>query len=169
MKEIEVKILDVDVEKIILLLESFGAKKVLDANMQILYLDTPLHELQKNKSILRLRTKDEKAELTFKKVLRVSDVKEMDEINIEIPNIKFHLDLFVLLGYVVTKKHQKHRISYKLKNCSFELDTFDGIPTFLEIESDNTEDIYYWVEKLGFTKKDMKSWSGSDVLRHYSQ
>ncbi|MFT4313301.1 MAG: class IV adenylate cyclase [Candidatus Woesearchaeota archaeon] len=168
MKEIEVKILEVPVEKTQKYLESIGAKKVFDSYMDIVYLDTPQKTLQSQKKLLRLRTKGDKAELTFKKVIRVSDVKEMSELNIEIDSLKYHLDVFVELGYVVTKRMRKKRVSYALNDMSFEFDTLPHIPTFLEIEAQCVEDIYYWVEKLGFTKNDMKSWSMSDVEHHYA-
>ena len=169
MNEIEVKILEIDVEKVINTLESLGAIKTFEGDMYILYLDTPNHDLQKNQTMLRLRSKGQLCELTVKKVIDISDMKEMDEQNIMVSSFKTYLDFFVSLGYVVIKKTQKHRISYSYEKMSFEIDTIKHIPTFLEIEGQTKESVYEWVEKLGFSQSEMKSWSGSDVIKHYQK
>ena len=57
------------------------------------------------------------------------------------------------------KKYLKHRISYTLKWVHFDFDKYDNIPWFLEIESDNEDDVNYWINKLWIWKyKTVKYW-----------
>ena len=63
----------------------------------------------------------------------------------------------------------KKRISYVLGDIRFEIDTYEGIPTFLEIEAPSEEILEEMVLKLGFSMKDTKPWNGKKVWKHYGK
>jgi len=172
MEEIEVKILDIDVKAVTEKLKSLGAKQVFDGEMLVYLYDFDDMRLQKKGSILRLRSKGEVSELAFKQKVNQDKAKVMKEYEII---FREHSDAEKILAELGLKKignyarYKKHRTSFKLGTASFELDTYAGIPTFLEVEARTLEDVEMWVKKLGFSMKDAKPWSGRDVSNHYGR
>jgi len=47
-----------------------------------------------------------------------------------------------------TREKKKHRISYKLEGIEFDIDNYENIPDFLEIEGPDGKTIQQWVQKL---------------------
>ena len=70
-------------------------------------------------------------------------------------------------------RYLKHRTSYKLNKVKFEFDTYQGehsyVPTFLEIESENENEIHKAAELLGFTEHDCRDWSFFEVEKFYKK
>ena len=169
MEEIEVKFLEVDKGAIIKKLESLGAKKVFEGEVDASFYDFPDSRLKKDGSLLRLRTKGENAELTFKKKISKEEAKIMKELEIKLDDPASMKRILDTIGLVKQKSYVKYRSSYKLGDVSFELDTFPGIPTFLEIEAPSIAEIKVHAEKLGLSMADAKPWGGGEVLRHYEE
>ena len=167
MREVEVKILEINRNEIIKKLELLGAKKVFEGNVSALYYDFDNLILTKEDKTLRLRKKGEKAELTFKQKISKDKAKIMDEHEIQIENFETTKKILESIGLKEIKRLDKHRLSYSLGNVHFELDTLPGIPTFLEIESEDLETVKKSVEKLELSMKDAKPWSGKEVLEYY--
>jgi len=169
MKEVEAKILEIDVEKVQKQLKNLGAKKVFDADMPTYWFDFEDNSLKKKGQLLRLRKKGDETELTFKEKISKKDVKIMEEIESLICDGEKFKQILEAVGFKVAGYFTKHRISYKLEGFSFELDTFENIPTYLEIEGLSEEKIFEMAQKLGFKKSDLKPWTGKDVLEYYKQ
>jgi adenylate cyclase class IV len=51
-------------------------------------------------------------------------------------------------GLIPTREKVKQRLSYKIDHLEFDIDEYEGIPTFLEIEASSDEEINLWIEKL---------------------
>lgn len=167
MLEVEVKILEIDKQKVIKKLDELGAIKVFEGEIIANYYDYPNNSLAKQKKTLRLRKKSDFAELTLKEEVSRNGAKIMDEheTKCEYEGMK---SILKNLGFERTKKIVKYRISYSLDKCHFELDTFLGIPTFLEIEAATKKELEEMVAVLGYSMKDTKPWSGHDVLEYYN-
>jgi adenylate cyclase, class 2 len=171
MNEVEVKILEVDIKAIVKKLEGMGAKKVFDGRSQARYFDYPDGRLKSAKSVLRLRSKGELVELAFKR--KNSDdktVKSREETEVNVSDLETMGKILLALGMVELEPGlNKHRASYALEDAHFEFDTYEGVPTYLEIEAHSVERARYWVEKLGFSMRDTKPWTGKDVVKHYGK
>ncbi|MFH0701413.1 MAG: class IV adenylate cyclase [Candidatus Woesearchaeota archaeon] len=168
MKEIEVKILEVDVPKIVKKLEDLGAKKTLDTEQEIIYFDNNERTFSKN-NLLRLRKNGKVIELAHKKKMSKKGVKIAEETEVHVSDFEKTRKILEGIGFREIRKATKHRISYHLPGVSFELDTYPEVPTFLEIETEDEKLLKEYVKKLGFTMKDTKAWSGKDVLRYYGK
>lgn len=167
MKELEVKILEINKKEVIKKLENLGAKKILDSNVNAIHFDFDDYSLSKQDKILRLRRKGDITELTFKRKISKKKAKIVEELEVKVDDFGSMKKVLERLGLKKIKQYTKHRISYNLNDVHFELDTYPGIPTFLEIEAPDIKKVKESVEKLGYSMKDAKSWNGWDVLKYY--
>ena len=173
MKETEVKILEINRQKIEESLAKLQAKKTFEGTIQTLFLDFKDGTIVKQGNLLRLRKDTKKTELTFKKVTHTQTVKIAEEYSVEVSNIETIVQILQNLGLTITGSMEKHRISYKLDNAQFDIDKYTGnysfIPEFLEIEAENVDRIYDYAQLLGFKHKDCLPWSTEDLIQHYSK
>jgi predicted adenylyl cyclase CyaB len=172
MQEIEVKILNIDKQKVIAQLESLGAKKVLDCEMCSSTFDFADKRLAKEGKFLRLRTKGGITELTLKEKVSTEQAKINEEHEVIVSDKNCLRGILHGLGLKEVKTDaKKHRVEYVLGNVHFEIDTLaENIPPLLEVEAPTLEEVQKAVEMLGFSMKDdAKPWSGKDVREHYGK
>ena len=169
MEEIEAKFLEINVKVIVKKLDSMGADIVYEGDIEAFYYDFPDSRISEGKGLLRLRKKNGFSELTFKKKISNEKLKIMDEYEVEVEDFDEMQRIIESLGMICTNTSKKHRISYSLGDVHFELDTFSGIPTFLEIEANKPEMIEEYALKLGLSMKDAKPWTGKKVVEHYAK
>lgn len=172
MKETEVKILEINRQKIEETLTRQNAKKIFDGNIQTLFLDFKDNTITKQGNLLRLRKNTKKTELTYKKVKHAQTAKIAEEYSVEVSNLETMIQILQNLGLTITGKMEKHRLSYKLGKVQFDIDHYTGnyafIPEFLEIEAENIDQIHKYAQLLGFKPKDCLPWSTEELIQHYS-
>jgi len=172
MKELEVKILEVNRKKIEEILTSLGAKKVFDGDIQTLFFDFKDGAIIKAKNVLRLRKEQDKTELTYKKVHVTQTAKLAEEYSVEVSNLETMKKILENIGLTITESMQKHRVSYTLDHTRFDIDRYAGnygyIPKFLEIEAENIDLIHNYAAILGFKAKDCLPWSTNELIQYYS-
>lgn len=173
MKEVEVKILEVDREAIEGKLLELGATKEFEGELQTLYFDSPTNALPKHHETLRLRQVGEKAVLTLKKKLPKSDVKQREEFEVEVGGFLTMYAILKELGYEISSKTKKRRVSFHLNNIHFDfdkyLDDLEHIPELLEIEAPDEDMVWDYVAKIGYEKKDCKDWAAGKLFKKYSK
>lgn len=169
MKEIEVKILEIDVGEVEKKLKEMGAEKIFDGEMVNIYFDFPEKRLEKEGKILRLRKKGDKVILTFKKLITQKKAKVMNEYELEVRDFGLMRKIFKEIGLLPLYEFKKHRKTYELNQIHFEIDKYPDIPVFLEIEAPDLETVYKVIPELGFSKKDVNSYSIKEVLEHYNK
>ena len=172
MRELEVKILEVNGDRIEEILANLGAKRVFDGKIETLLFDFKDGAIAKAKNVLRLRNEKNKAELTYKKVLDNKEVKVAEEYSVEVSDLERMKKILEHLGLSVVESMQKHRVSYSLDCLHFDIDRYTGdysyIPELLEIEAENIDLIHKYAEILGFKAKDCLPWSTNDLIHYYS-
>ena len=172
MKEVEVKILEINSQKVQETLNNLKAKKIFDNDILTWFFDFADNSITKGKKILRLRKEPEKTELTLKKVHTEGTIKVAEEISVQVSEFNNMITIFESLGLSVTDKLKKHRISYVLDDVHFDIDryleNYDFIPEFLEIEGD-VNLIYKYASLLGFSKVDCLPWSTTKLINYYWQ
>ena len=169
MKEIEIKILEVDVDDLITRLLDFGARQVFDGQMNVKFYDFTDRRLKKEKKFARLRQVGDEVEFTVKQKISQDQAKIVNEYEVNVSDFAQMHTILTQMGLEVHRHYRKHRTSYIIERVRFELDTIENTPTLLEIEAPSIEELYRWVEKLGYPQEKALPWSGSDVLKHYGK
>lgn len=171
MKEIEVKILNIDRRKTERLVVSLGAKKVFDDEIITVLFDYPDSSIKKANNLIRLRKSKNKSYVTFKKYIENAQVKERQEYEVEVSDFTTMYTIFTSLGLCPELYIKKHRVSYILDHVRFEFDKhveeYGFIPEFLEVEAKDEATLSTYIQKLGFSKNQCKSWSFSEVADYY--
>ncbi|MCH8049279.1 class IV adenylate cyclase [Patescibacteria group bacterium] len=169
MKEIEVKILEVDTKKLQKKLKDFGAKKVFEGEIEGVFFDFEDERLRQADKRLRLRKVGEDVEFTLKRKISRDKARIDEEYQVLVSDFDILQKILLKIGLKKTRQYRKKRTSFTIGNVRFEFDTFENLPTLLEIEAQSVEEVQNWVEKLGFRLEDAKPWSGRDVMRHYGK
>ena len=88
MKEIELKILEINVPEMRKKLLSLGATKTEIVHIHALHFDSPDLKLKKNKELLRLRKVGERTELCFKSKSKEGKFRNAEEIQTQVDNFE---------------------------------------------------------------------------------
>jgi adenylate cyclase, class 2 len=171
MKEIEIKILEINPKEIEKKIISLGGKKTGSNLIKERFYDYPDGKLKSNFSILRIRTCGKKTEFTFKHStgkLSDSDFAVREEIQTEVSNAKELERIVSALGLVLVKDREKKRTSFILGKTKIEIDQYPGIPSYLEVEG-NEKTIPPVVKKLGYSMKYTLNISSTKVLKKYGK
>ena len=126
MKEIEVKILEVNRRFVEKSLFELGAKKIFDAEVLTLFFDFEDGRIINQKDVLRLRKNQEEIEITYKKVHTTQNAKTAEEFSVQVSSMEIMRKILEKLGLNVIDKMQKHRISYALNDARFDFDCYSG-------------------------------------------
>jgi len=175
--ELEVKILDVQPELIVPVIESFGGVKEFEGDIVAEYFDytsgSKNKKLKKQGRTLRLRQKGDSTELALKRTTRNGGVKRAVEHETNVDDFEDMKGILRELHLEVIRRITKHRLSYMLldgeHDIHFEFDTLPNFPTYLEIESPVEDKLWKWVRNLGFEREQAKPWSTKDVIEWYEK
>jgi adenylate cyclase class 2 len=173
MKEVEVKIIEIDRGEVETRLRALGATKTLDEDEETLFFDFPDNSISKSKNLLRLRRIGKKAVLTFKKFVESDSAKVRVETEVSVSEFESARSILQSLGLIPTLHMEKHRTSYSLASgVEVDIDKYTGmyscIPTLLEIEGPDAATIQAQAKLLGFQAQQCKSWTTFDLIDYYS-
>lgn len=171
MREIEVKILEINRKEVEDKLIAMGAKKTFDGEVDSMMFDFEDDSLKNNKDDFRIRKLGSKNIITFKEFVESKDTKIREETEVEVSDFDETVRIFEALGLKCMQRFTKHRTSYSYDNVLFEFDNLEGeyghIPEFLEIEASDEETVFKYAKKLGFEKEDCVSWGGKKMIGYY--
>jgi len=146
--EYEVRVLEVDVEKIQKKLNELNASLVEDVfQRRYLYDFNPVNP----DKWIRLRTNGKTTTLTIKDVV-TSKIDGTHELEIEVSDFDTTNEILNELGYSVRGIQENKRIKYDLNGVEVDIDTWPKIPTYLEIEGKNEEEVYSTLDILGIPR-----------------
>lgn len=173
MKELEVKILNINLDSLIKKVEDLNCLLVKEENQINNIFDFKNKSLLKQEGYARIRIVDDilhnktTCYMTVKKLLSNNKFKIMDENEVEISNALEGENIFKALGLTLTQSIKKYRKSYKYKNSLIEIDindkSFCPFP-YIEIESPNEEELEEVVYNLGYSMKDTTSKSIYELI-----
>ncbi len=172
-EEIEVVFLDINKEEVEEKLKSIGAPKTKDIFYRQAAFDYPDYRLNKDNSWIRLRDDGEKIVLAFKKRLGVTSQdgstndEGMEEIEIVVDSYEETKLFLHKVGFIEKHEAEKKRARWKKGTVVFDIDTWPGIPTFIEIEAESWEDIDEATKLLGFNPNERKICSVNQIYRLY--
>lgn len=164
MQEIEVKILEINTEKIITHLQSFAKK----TNDRIMWMQFYRHPVRNDLGI-RLRS-DSKTILTVKGPVSNGFAKVRQEEEVRVANYTSTNSILHNLEILPdgTPK-EKRRISFIYEDSSFEIDIFPDniVPPILEIEAPDENRILQMLELLEIPKEKACNYDANSLFKHY--
>ncbi len=168
MKEIEVKVIEIDQQEVEKKLSSLGAKKIGEYQVESIIFDDSENNLNKKLNLLRLRKKG-KIYLTFKEKAEKGFVKIAEETEVEVSDFEKMKLILEKIGFISSKTQPKKRITYKLKNSLVEIDDYFVLPVFLEVESPTEEELKEILDLFEFEKEKIKDWNGFELFKYYGK
>lgn len=166
--EIEAKVLEIDEDKLPEKIEGLDAKKKFASSMTSEFFDFPDGRIE-DEGILRLRTRDDEAFITRKKLVAFDDAKEMEEIEFHVSDPEETREFLKSLGLEKVAESEKYRIKWVKDDTEFVVDKFKGIPHFLEIEAPDRGKLMECFEKLGFSEDETVNWGAKKIFEHYGK
>ncbi|MGN1268889.1 MAG: CYTH domain-containing protein [Candidatus Aphodocola sp.] len=122
-----------------------------------------------SKKWIRVRQTNDKTTIAVKHILadNGTGIQQMLETEVDVPSIKEANNLLEALGYSYKSYQEKERITYVLDEYELDIDTWPGIPTYVEVEGESEEDLENILGKLGYSMKDTVSCTADDIYRKY--
>lgn len=153
-KELEVKILDINVCDMVKRLEEIGAVRIAKEK-QTNYTFKSNKDIISDGSYLRIRKtideNGEKNELTFKKKGNSKILRSYEEYTTNITDIDMTIEILKNLSLEIEYVGYKDRISYKLDDIRFDIDIWDKKTypdPYMEIEVTKEKDLQNIIKKL---------------------
>lgn len=159
--EYEIRVIDIDKEYMIKILEKCGAKKIGEYNQKRYVYDM---KPKSDSQWLRLRTDGYKTTLTYKNIIKDS-IDGTKELEVEVSDFEKTNNLLEIMGYVNKGYQENNRIKYELNNVEIDIDTWPMIPTYMEIEGKNEEDIMNIVKLLNIDENKITALNCQDIYK----
>lgn len=174
MNEIEVKVLNIDIETTRKKLQEINAK-LLKKEFQTNYIfDFPNEQFFSKGGYVRIRkafnllNKSEKIILTSKELVSKDKFKISKECEFGADNFESSKAFLESLGLVLKRSDEKLRESYQLDEGLIEIDTWAGVPTYLEAEADSEEKVISLLSKIGYNLEQSTSMTLAEIMKHYN-
>lgn len=161
--EIEVKVLNIDKEKLEEKLINIGAKlikKEIQVNTIFMDIDENIEDV--GRGYLRIRESEniidgsKRSMITFKRNLSQDGFRENEEIETIIEDKDSMVKILACLNINVKNVGRKERLRYNFEGIQFDIDTWDRETypyPYLEIEVKDSEDIKRAIDLLNIDKK----------------
>lgn len=174
MNEIEVKVLNINSELIKEKLNKLNAKLV-KKEFQINYMFDFENNLFFDKGgYVRIRNSHDfihnkqKIVLTSKELISREKFKISKEIEFNSDDFESSKDFLLSLGLKLRRVDEKYRESYQLEQGLVEIDTWAGVPTYLEVEAETEEKVIEILSLLDFKLEDSTSMTLAEIMKHYN-
>ena len=116
---------------------------------------------------IRLRESNGNVTLATKHILldNGSKIQQLLETEIEVNSFDETNDFLLQLGFVHKSYQEKKRIKFSLCHHEIDIDIWQGIPAFMEVEGESENDIENILKKIGFTLTDTVSCTADEIYR----
>lgn len=175
-KELETRIIDIDVDSMREKLKSLGAKMIKSENQINDIYDFEDERLLKDKGYARIRTVNDLINskeiifMTTKKMLSQGKFKEMEENEVIVDNKNMAEGIFKSLGLKLHQSIKKYRESYKILDGLVEIDINDKefcpFP-YIEIETSSEQSLQNILDLIGYTMEDTTSKTIYQLIDEY--
>ncbi len=162
--ENEVRVLEIDVDKLIEQLENLGAKKVGEYFQRRYVYD--FNPKIKGKWI-RLRTNGEYTTLAIKSRPDETKIGQLFELEEKVEDFEKTHMILTELGYTPTAYQENKRLIYTLDDVEFDIDSWPMIPTYVEIEGKNAEIVKKYIDILNLNNNKLSYESLITIYKKY--
>lgn len=150
--EIEAKWLNIDPAAIRQLLEKIGAKLIQTERLMVRRnFDYPDMRLDKINGWIRVRDEGDKITLSYKQ-LSDRTVHGTKEVNVVVSDFDTTCSFLEAIGLRQVSAQETKRESWKLGETEVEIDTWPWIPTFIEIEATDEDELFRVAKMLGLSR-----------------
>lgn len=163
MKEIELKVLNINKNQVLGTLRGLKAKREMQPT---LITELAFRRNSKQPFLLRLRKKGDVSELTYKKKIhsKKSRFKIEEEIETEVGDFNETKKILEQIGFKVFRHRQKIREEFECRGVEVEIDTYPGVKPYMELEG-SPKNITRLLKKLGYSLKDTSKETATEILR----
>ncbi len=167
-REIEAKILRINVNQLEQKLRSIGASKTDERLFRSTSFDYPGFPLDKQAAWVRLRDEGDKVTLAYKQRLGVADKKGMndsgmEEIEVQVSDFETTKLFLLRIGLIEKFSQEKKRVSFEKGKVKYDIDIWPRLDPYLEIEGDTWEAVDAAITELGFNLQDKKICSATQI------
>jgi len=168
MKEIELKVLEIDVKALEKKLIVLGAKKILPLTLiREMLFDTPDHKISKQENLFRLRQEGKKTYITYKHGHKFKGhFRTNQEIELDVGSFTETDKLLTQLGFVHLQEREKQRFSYRLGKIRIEIDKYPNLPAYAEFEGPAAQ-TKALLKKLDIDIKNTNTLTVGGVMKYY--
>ncbi|MEW8954999.1 class IV adenylate cyclase [Clostridium sp.] len=177
MREIETRVINIDVDDIRHKLSSLKTVKVKEENQINHIFDFNDRRLLKDKGYARIRVIEDMLKnetryyMTTKKMISQEKYKLMEENETIIKDGDEGINIFKSLGLELVESIKKYRESYKYKNTLVEIDindkSFCPFP-YIEVESPSEEELLEVLNHVGYTLEETTSKTIYEIIGDYN-
>lgn len=142
--EKEIKVLDVNIKQILNEARKLGISKFTNKKFIVDWFWTPGTKFNKEPWYLRIRTNklNNSSSITWKsKSSKTPLTRNHEEIIVRTDSYENTYTLLERIGLKHYAHQEKNRISWIYNGCTFDLDTYPNMPSYLEIECKNEKKI----------------------------
>jgi adenylate cyclase, class 2 len=166
--EIEGKFLNVDAEKLRIILSEKGAvMKYGERLMKRKVFDYPDNRLNKEGAWIRVRDEgDGKITMSYKKLVDRT-LNGTKEINFDVSDFETACNFLQACGFNNKSYQETKREKWIMGESEITIDTWPWIPTFVEIESETEEELHNVSDSLGFDWNKIQHGSVETAYQEY--
>lgn len=147
-REIEVRFLEVDVPKLTARLRELGAEDRGEELLQeVIFYDSEFRWLKERKRV-RLRTTRRGTFLTYKHFQELAATGTM-EIELKVDNLSAAKDFLLAIGLAAVREQEKRRHTFTLDGVTVDIDTWQGVPSYVELEGGSEKSLQHAAQALG--------------------
>jgi len=151
MNELEVKIFGIDVGAVRAKLVASGAEFVSKTEFTTTHFDFPDGRLTAAGEYLRICAyPDGSGTFTHKGKNMGSDVSIREETETDVKYAAVLEKIIATIGFVPVLKHSKHCESFRLGKVHYDIDTYQNLAPFVEVEAPTQNDVVAGVRLLGY-------------------
>lgn len=169
-REIEVKILGIDVSNFEEKLINLGAKFIKNERQKNITINSSKNPIAKDKGYLRIRISECDGNLkkyfTFKENISTKGARDNLEHTTEIKDEDELMIILKLLNFDISDMGTKERIKYSYDDLIIDIDTWDKetypVP-YVEVEGPSIEKIYNLLDKMEIDKKHISTLSIAEL------
>ena len=161
--EYEVRVLEINEEKIKKKLEAVGAIFQWD-HLQKRYVYDFIPKI--DGKWIRLRTNGDKTTLTIKNIVS-STIDGTQELEIEVDDFEKTNLILNELGFGAKGYQENRRCQYILDGVEIDIDYWPMIPTYMEIEGQSEDVVYQVLDKLGISRDSVTSRDVEGIYLEY--
>lgn len=172
-EEIEIVFLEIDRDAIEKRLTEMGAERIGDIIYRHTAFDYPDYRLNADNAWIRLRDEGSETVLAYKKRIGVTSQDGstndagMEEVEVVVGDYAATRLFLSKIGLIEKHEAEKKRTRWRKGEVEFDIDTWPGIPAFLEIETSSWKGIDDATAALGLRKEDRKICSANQIYRLY--
>lgn len=149
--EFEARFLDIDVAAVTRMLQDLGARLCLERTLirRVVFKNADITAVG---GWLRLRDEGNRVTLTYKQAASATPaIDSILETEIEVSDFDHAHQLLTAIGCRAVRYQENYREEWRLGDVRFDLDTWPGLPPFLEIEGPDAAAVESAAGKLGLT------------------